>query len=53
LNTAKDNVESYFEHMGKQVQKAVSPQRTTTIAPHYRRLSVAALTVRVAKRLLT
>ncbi|MCV0429384.1 MAG: 4-hydroxybenzoyl-CoA reductase subunit beta [Roseibium sp.] len=44
--------EAYFTALGKQVQKAVSPQRTTTIAPHYRRLSAAALTIRIAKALL-
>ena len=44
--------ESFFSALDKQVQKSVSPQRTTTIAPHYRRLSVAALTVRLAKSLL-
>jgi 4-hydroxybenzoyl-CoA reductase subunit beta len=43
---------SFFIALEKQVQKSVSPQRTTTIAPHYRRLSVAALTVRLAKSLL-
>lgn len=44
--------DSYFAAMEKQVQKSVSPQRTTTIAPHYRRLSAAALSVRLAKSLL-
>ncbi len=47
-----DDTESFFAALEKQVQKSVSPQRTTTIAPHYRRLSVAALTVRLAKSLL-
>ncbi len=44
--------EVYFAALGKQVQKSVSPQRTTTIAPHYRRLSAAAVTVRLARALL-
>lgn len=44
--------QSFFEALEKQVQKGVSPQRTTMIAPHYRRLSVAALAVRLARRLL-
>lgn len=43
--------EAFFAALEKAVQKAVSPQRTTTIAPHYRRLSISALTVRLAKRL--
>ena len=52
LSREDDDQEAYFVALGKEVQKAVSPQRTTTIAPHYRRLSVAALSVRAAKRLL-
>ena len=44
--------EAYFSTIGKMVQKAVSPQRTTTIAPHYRRLSAAAVTMRLARELL-
>ncbi len=48
-NTDRD---AYFQAMGKLIQKAVSPQRTTTIAPHYRRLSIAALAVRIARGLL-
>lgn len=44
--------EAYFAGLGKLVQKAVSPQRTTAIAPHYRRLSGAALAIRLAKKLL-
>jgi len=43
--------DAYFESLGKLVQKAVSPQRTTTTAPHYRRLSIAALTSRLARGL--
>lgn len=49
LETDKD---AYFAAMEKLVQKSVSPQRTTTIAPHYRRLSVAALASRLARGLL-
>jgi 4-hydroxybenzoyl-CoA reductase subunit beta len=47
-----DDPEAYFAALGKCVQKTVSPQRTTTIAPHYRRLSVAAVAVRLARALL-
>lgn len=50
--TSETEHETYFAALGKQVQKAVSPQRTTTIAPHYRRLGAAALTMRLAQRLL-
>lgn len=42
-----------FQHLEKLVQKQVSPQRTSTIASHYRRLAVSALTRRLAKRLTT
>ena len=48
--TAAD--EAFFLALDKLVQKAVSPQRTTQIAPHYRRLSAAALAVRLARKLL-
>ncbi|MCP5088705.1 MAG: 4-hydroxybenzoyl-CoA reductase subunit beta [Rhodobacteraceae bacterium] len=51
LNAEEPN-DAFFATLEKQVQKAVSPQRTTTIAPHYRRLSVSALTVRLAEGLL-
>lgn len=44
--------DGFFSALEKLVQKSVSPQRTTTIAPHYRRLSVAALTVRLARSLI-
>ncbi|MFV0514826.1 MAG: 4-hydroxybenzoyl-CoA reductase subunit beta [Jhaorihella sp.] len=44
--------DALFAAMQKAVQKAVSPQRTTTIAPHYRRLSVSALAARVARGLV-
>lgn len=47
-----DDPDAYFAALGKCVQKTVSPQRTTTIAPHYRRLSVAAVAVRLARGLL-
>ena len=52
LQPGTDAGEAFFQTLEKQVQKAVSPQRTTLIAPHYRRLSAAALTVRLARRLL-
>lgn len=41
----------YFEVLEKTVQKSVSPQRTTVTAAHYRRLSVAAVASRLAKKL--
>ncbi len=44
--------DAVFAALDKRVQKAVSPQRTTLIAPHYRRLSAAALAVRMARELL-
>lgn len=49
---AGDDADAYFADLSKQVQKAVSPQRTSTIAPHYRRRSAAALAVRLARGLL-
>ena len=52
FTTGNIDRDAYFEAMGKLIQKAVSPQRTTTIAPHYRRLSIAALAVRIAQGLL-
>lgn len=50
--TPDDDPKAYFAALGKLIQKGVSPQRTTTIAPHYRRLSVAALAVRLARSLI-
>ena len=44
--------DAYFAALEKLVQKTVSPQRTTTTQPHYRRLSVAAVASRLARRLL-
>lgn len=44
--------DAFFTRIEKAVQKAVSPQRTTTIAPHYRRLSVSALAARMARELV-
>jgi len=46
-----DTLDIYFEGFKKSVQKAVSPQRTTTTAAHYRRLSVAAMAARIARGL--
>ncbi len=46
-----DNRQDFFSALGNLVKKSVSPQRTTTIAAHYRRLSIAAITVRLAKTL--
>jgi 4-hydroxybenzoyl-CoA reductase subunit beta len=42
----------YFATLEKLVQKAVSPQRTSTTAPHYRRLSVSALASRLARAMI-
>ncbi len=44
------DADAYFAALEKQVQKAVSPQRTSTLAPHYRRLSVSALAARLARQ---
>jgi 4-hydroxybenzoyl-CoA reductase subunit beta len=46
-----DDRDTYFAALEKLVQKSVSPQRTTTTAPHYRRLAVAALAARLARDL--
>lgn len=43
--------DAWFTALGKAVQKAVSPQRTTTTAAHYRRLAAAATAVKLARRL--
>jgi len=43
---------AFFARLGKLAQKTVSPQRTTTIQPHYRRLAIAALTMRLAQGLV-
>ena len=48
---AGEDAEAFFGAVEKLVQKAVSPQRTGTIAPHYRRLSVSALAARMARDL--
>ncbi len=42
--------DDWFDALEKTVQKAVSPQRTSTTQPHYRRLSVAALAARLARQ---
>jgi len=47
-----ENLEAAFDQLEKLVQKQVSPQRTTTTAAHYRRLSVSALTKRLAEQLV-
>ncbi len=43
--------DAYFNALEKAVQKAASPQRTSTTQPHYRRLSIAALAARTARAL--
>jgi hypothetical protein len=47
-----DNSEEFYATLEKLVQKAVSPQRTTTVAPHYRRLAISALAARLARELV-
>jgi len=47
-----DDAGAFFSKLEKQVQKSVSPQRTGTLAPHYRRLAVAALARRMAQDML-
>ncbi|MBZ0129440.1 MAG: 4-hydroxybenzoyl-CoA reductase subunit beta [Rhodobacteraceae bacterium] len=49
---AGGDVDQFCADLEKAVQKAVSPQRTTTIQPHYRRLAASALARRLARRLL-
>jgi len=48
----EDTGEEFFAALEKDVQKAVSPQRTTTLAAHYRRLSVAAEAARLVRSLV-
>ncbi len=43
-----DDPDTYFTALEKLAQKTVSPQRTTTVQPHYRRLAVSALARRLA-----
>lgn len=43
--------EGFYAALEKDVQKSVSPQRTTTLAAHYRRLSVAAEAARLVRSL--
>ncbi len=43
--------DAYFAALEKAVQKAASPQRTSTTQPHYRRLAIAALAARKAREL--
>jgi len=46
VGTGRDD---YFGGLEKLAQKTVSPQRTTTAQPHFRRLAVAALARRLAE----
>ncbi len=50
---AADALEDRFAELEKLVQKQVSPQRTSTVAAHFRRLGVSALARRLASRLLS
>jgi len=50
-NLPDEDTDAYFAALEKQVQKQVSPQRTTLIQPHYRRLSIAAIAGRLARAL--
>jgi hypothetical protein len=45
------DTDAFYAAVNKDVQKAVSPQRTTTTGSHYRRLAVAALAERLARKL--
>lgn len=45
------DLDTYCTAISKQVQRAVSPQRTTTIAAHYRRVAVSAMAARLVRRL--
>jgi 4-hydroxybenzoyl-CoA reductase subunit beta len=47
-----EDPDPYFAAMEKLVQKSVSPQRTSTIAPHSRRLSISALASRLARAMI-
>ena len=46
-----DDDEAFFTGLGKKVQRTVTPLRTTTIAANYRRVSISALAVRLAREL--
>ncbi len=48
-----DDQTAYFEAMEKLVKKTATPQRTTTIQPHYRRLAIASLAKRLAENLVS
>ncbi len=43
--------DAFFSNLNKLVQKNVSPQRTSTTAAHYRRLSAATMASRLARQL--
>ncbi len=47
-----DDPSPWLAGLEKQVQRAVSPQRTSTTIAHYRRLSVAALAARLTRDML-
>lgn len=47
------DTEVFFTYISKQVQKTVTPLRTTTTAAHYRRLSISALAKTLARTLWT
>ncbi len=49
---AGDGLDNYLADLSKLIQKQVSPQRTTTAAAHYRRLTAAAVAQRLARKLL-
>jgi len=49
--TDNDEVDGFFAALAKQVQKQVSPLRTTTTAAHYRRLAISARTEKLARQL--
>jgi 4-hydroxybenzoyl-CoA reductase subunit beta len=51
FQSSQVQAEEFFSGLKKSVQKAVSPQRTTTTASHYRRLAVSGMAMRIAKQL--
>lgn len=47
----KEDPEALFTYIAKQVQKTVTPLRTTTTPAHYRRISISALAKSLARKL--
>ena len=49
--SGKDDADVFFTHLAKQVQKTVTPLRTTTTAANYRRVSISAMAEKLAREL--